>query len=433
MPYVDRYSRVCGFLDIEEVEGSGKFLRRYFILNTSDNALFWYMDNPQNLPPGARNVGSLQLPYISKVSEATAKQKPKAEFCFVINAGLRRYFLQANDRKDLLDWVEALNKSCKITVPKGKANDPQPSTEINKPPAEAQTGRKQIPYKTEIIGGVVVQTPITQVNGGEGQEASEPTAHSALKRSISYIPISGSKQTSGPQVLKSGFCVKQGIVRKSWKRRYFTLDENSFSYFKCEMEKEPLRTIPLKDIQKAQNCSCSQALMRDNLFELVTTSRTFYIQADSPAEMESWIKAINEAIKLWKGSSNAMASTAQATFTRANSLLLADPSGAPLSPPSGGVATPGEEKRPLTKSTSMVSSWQPWTPVPSAVGPPASSAPEESPHDSEAQAPSAEPGPQLAGVNGQDKRRRHRSQPAPQKEHHFVYSIDDDGIRTSDV
>ncbi|XP_072122571.1 pleckstrin homology domain-containing family A member 2-like isoform X2 [Mobula birostris] len=386
MPYVDRYSRVCGFLDIEEVEGSGKFLRRYFILNTSDNALFWYMDNPQNLPPGAQNVGSLQLPYISKVSEATAKQKPKAEFCFVINAGLRRYFLQANDRKDLLDWVEALNKSCKITV-----------------------------------------------NGGEGQEASEPTAHSALKRSISYIPISGSKQTSGPQVLKSGFCVKQGIVRKSWKRRYFTLDENSFSYFKCEMEKEPLRTIPLKDIQKAQNCSCSQALMRDNLFELVTTSRTFYIQADSPAEMESWIKAINEAIKLCKGSSNTMASTAQATFTRTNSLLLADQSGALLSPPSGGVATPSEEKRPLTKSTSMVSSWQPWTPVPSAVGPPASSAPEESPHDGEAQAPSAEPSPQLAGVNGQDKRRRHRSQPAPQKEHHFVYSIDDDGIRTSDV
>ncbi|XP_072914193.1 pleckstrin homology domain-containing family A member 2-like isoform X2 [Hemitrygon akajei] len=381
MPYVDRYSRVCGFLDIEEVEGSGKFLRRYFILNTTDNALFWYMDNPQNLPPGAQNVGSLQLPYISKVSEATAKQKPKAEFCFVINAGLRRYFLQANDRKDLLDWVEALNKSCKITV-----------------------------------------------NGGEGQEVSEPTAHGALKRSISYIPVSGSKQPSGPQVLKSGFCVKQGIVRKSWKRRYFTLDENSFSYFKCEMEKEPLRTIPLKDIQKAQNCSCSQALMRDNLFELVTMSRTFYIQADSPAEMESWIKAINGAIKLHKGSSNA---TAQATFTRTNSGLQADPSGAPLSPPLGGTATHGEEKRPLIKSTSMVSSWQPWTPVPTAARLPASPAPEED--HGEAQESSAEPGPQLAGVNGQDKRRRHRSQPAPQKEHHFVYDIDDDGIRTSDV
>ncbi|XP_059822176.1 pleckstrin homology domain-containing family A member 2-like isoform X2 [Hypanus sabinus] len=378
MPYVDRYSRVCGFLDIEEVEGSGKFLRRYFILDTSDNALFWYMDNPQNLPPGAQNVGSLQLPYISKVSEATAKQKPKAEFCFVINAGLRRYFLQANDKKDLLDWVEALNKSCRITV-----------------------------------------------NGGEGQEVSEPTAHSALKRSISYIPVSGSKQASGPQVLKSGFCVKQGIVRKSWKRRYFTLDENSFSYFKCEMEKEPLRTIPLKDIQKAQNCSCSQALMRDNLFELVTMSRTFYIQADSPAEMESWIKAINEAIKLHKGSSNA---TAQATFTRTNSALLADPSGTQLS-----AATHGEEKRPLIKSTSMVSSWQPWTPVPTAARLPASPAPEESPHHGEAQEPSAEPSPQPAGVNGQDKRRRHRSQPAPQKEHHFVYDIDDDGIRTSDV
>ncbi|XP_051897129.1 pleckstrin homology domain-containing family A member 2-like isoform X1 [Pristis pectinata] len=412
MPYVDRYSRVCGFLDIEEVEGSGKFLRRYFILDTSDNALLWYMDNPQNLPPGAKYVGSLQLPYISKVSEATAKQKPKVEFCFVINSAKRPYFLQANDRKDLLDWVEALNKSCKITVPKGKINDPQPSAEINKPPAEAQTGRKQIPYKTEIIGGVVVQTPITQVNGGEGQEAAESTTHSVLKRSTSYAP-SGSKQTSGPQVLKSGFCVKQGIVRKSWKRRYFTLDENSFSYFKCEMEKEPLRAIPLKDIQKAQNCSCSQALMRDNLFELVTTSRTFYIQADSPAEMESWIKAINTAIKLHKGSSNATAIPVQAD--------------------SSGAVTHGEEKRPLTKSTSMVSSWQPWTPVPAATKPPDSSTEEESRHHSELQTPSTVPGSQLAGVNGQDNRRRHRSQPAPQKERHFDYNIDDDGIRTTDV
>ncbi|XP_051897134.1 pleckstrin homology domain-containing family A member 2-like isoform X2 [Pristis pectinata] len=365
MPYVDRYSRVCGFLDIEEVEGSGKFLRRYFILDTSDNALLWYMDNPQNLPPGAKYVGSLQLPYISKVSEATAKQKPKVEFCFVINSAKRPYFLQANDRKDLLDWVEALNKSCKITV-----------------------------------------------NGGEGQEAAESTTHSVLKRSTSYAP-SGSKQTSGPQVLKSGFCVKQGIVRKSWKRRYFTLDENSFSYFKCEMEKEPLRAIPLKDIQKAQNCSCSQALMRDNLFELVTTSRTFYIQADSPAEMESWIKAINTAIKLHKGSSNATAIPVQAD--------------------SSGAVTHGEEKRPLTKSTSMVSSWQPWTPVPAATKPPDSSTEEESRHHSELQTPSTVPGSQLAGVNGQDNRRRHRSQPAPQKERHFDYNIDDDGIRTTDV
>lgn len=47
MPYVDRQNRICGFLDIEENEHSGKFLRRYFILDTQANCLLWYMDNPQ--------------------------------------------------------------------------------------------------------------------------------------------------------------------------------------------------------------------------------------------------------------------------------------------------------------------------------------------------------------------------------------------------
>ncbi|MEQ2219099.1 hypothetical protein XENOCAPTIV_012474 [Xenoophorus captivus] len=47
MPYVDRQNRICGFLDIEEIENSGRFLRRYFILDTEQGNLLWYMDNPQ--------------------------------------------------------------------------------------------------------------------------------------------------------------------------------------------------------------------------------------------------------------------------------------------------------------------------------------------------------------------------------------------------
>lgn len=34
----------------------------------------------------------------------------------VINAGMRKFFLQANDQQDLVDWVDALNKATKITV-----------------------------------------------------------------------------------------------------------------------------------------------------------------------------------------------------------------------------------------------------------------------------------------------------------------------------
>ncbi|XP_053197845.1 uncharacterized protein LOC128381843 [Scomber japonicus] len=66
-------------------------------------------------------------------------------------------------------------------------------------------------------------------------------------------------------------------------------------------EREALRVIPLKEIHKVQECKQSELMMRDNLFEMVTSSRTFYMQADSPEDMHSWIKAISGAIVAQRG------------------------------------------------------------------------------------------------------------------------------------
>uniref|UniRef100_A0AAY4DNU2 PH domain-containing protein n=1 Tax=Denticeps clupeoides TaxID=299321 RepID=A0AAY4DNU2_9TELE len=292
MPYVDRLNRICGFLDIEENENSGKFLRRYFILDTVKGSLVWYMDNPQNLPKGAEVIGSLKLTYISKVSDAT-KLRPKAEFCFVINAGMRKFFLQANDQQDLVEWVSVLNKATKITVPK-PGDVPQPCVES---PLEAPGATKQVSYKTEIIGGVPIVTATQEK--GEGQNGADRGGLRKPPNQPYYInrPTYNQDQT----VVKAGYCVKQGAVMKNWKRRYFTLDENGLSYFKSELDREALRVIPLKEIQKAQECKQSDLMMRDNLFELVTTSRTFYIQSDSPEDMHGWIKAISGAIVAQRG------------------------------------------------------------------------------------------------------------------------------------
>ncbi|KAM3591978.1 uncharacterized protein V6R79_010699 [Siganus canaliculatus] len=290
MPYVDRQNRICGFLDIEENESSGRFLRRYFILDTQQGNLLWYMDNPQNLPKGADKVGSLKLTYISKVSDAT-KLRPKAEFCFVINAGMRKFYLQANDQQDLVEWISVLNNATKITVPKpgeGHAETPQ----------EVLGAMKQVSYKTEIIGGVPIITATQEQ--GEGQNGAE---RGGLKRGQNQLPY-WTPQSRGAQdqtVIKAGFCVKQGAVMKNWKRRYFMLEENAISYFKSDLEREALKVIPLKEIHKVQECKQSELMMRDNLFEMVTSSRTFYIQADSPEDMHSWIKAISGAIVAQRG------------------------------------------------------------------------------------------------------------------------------------
>ncbi|XP_030611598.1 pleckstrin homology domain-containing family A member 1 isoform X3 [Archocentrus centrarchus] len=291
MPYVDRQNRICGFLDIEENENSGRFLRRYFILDTEQGSLLWYMDNPQNLPKGAGNVGSLNLSYISKVNDAT-KQRPKAEFCFVINAGMRKFYLQANDQQDLVEWISVLNNAIKITVPKpGEGHNTHAET-----PQELLGTMKQISYKTEIIGGVPIITATQEQ--GEGHNGSD---RGGVKRAQNQMPYYLSRGAQDQAVIKAGHCVKQGALMKNWKRRYFVLDENSLSYYKTDMEREPLRVIPLKEIHKVQECKQSEHMMRDNLFEMVTSSRTFYIQADSPEDMHSWIKAISGAIVAQRG------------------------------------------------------------------------------------------------------------------------------------
>ncbi|KAG7267186.1 hypothetical protein CRUP_027484, partial [Coryphaenoides rupestris] len=185
MPYVDRQNRICGFLDIEEMESSGKFLRRYFILDTQPGSLVWFMDNPQNLPVGADCVGSLKLTYISKVSDAT-KLRPKAEFCFDAagQTTVQPLYTAANDQQDLVDWVSALNKATKIT---------------------------------------------------EGGDSTEGAESDAMRRSHSQLPYFLCRSAQDPTVIKSGYCVKQGAVMRNWKRRYFLLEENSLSYFKSDL------------------------------------------------------------------------------------------------------------------------------------------------------------------------------------------------------
>ncbi|XP_038677324.1 pleckstrin homology domain-containing family A member 1 isoform X1 [Scyliorhinus canicula] len=379
MPYVDRQNRICGFLDIEENENSGKFLRRYFILDTRVDSLLWYMDNPQNLPSGATHVGALKLTYISKVSDAT-KQRPKAEYCFVINAGMRKYFLQANDQQDLVEWVNILNKATKITLQQysrevkvPKPSDVQLNSDNQNCLMEGQCARKPGPYKTEIIGGVPI---ITQTNQ-EGMEFLEGIERSNLKRSQSQLAYFIGKPTPDHAVIKSGYCVKQGAVMKNWKRRHFILDENSISYYKSDLDKEPLRSIPLKEVIKVQECKQREILLRDNLFEIVTHFRTFYVQTDSPEDMHNWIKAISGAIVAQRGPGRSAASepsdTSSAESSTVSSSSKTPATYNPLIASAGSTADHNpqhnQEKRGLHKSSTMAQPGQHKIPAVSARKP----------------------------------------------------------------
>ncbi|XP_030342584.1 pleckstrin homology domain-containing family A member 1 isoform X6 [Strigops habroptila] len=285
MPYVDRQNRICGFLDIEENENSGKFLRRYFILDTREDSLVWYMDNPQNLPSGSPPVGVIKLTYISKVSDAT-KLRPKAEFCFVMNAGMRKYFLQANDQQDLVEWVNVLNKATKITVP--KQSDPLCQMDNANRQAESPGGKKQVSYRTEIVGGVPIITP-TQKE--EPSECSEGGDRNYLKRSQSHLPYFSAKHPPDNAIIKAGYCVKQGAVMKNWKRRYFQLDENTIGYFKSELEHPESSSEPNHALRSAIPAPASSHSTATHGSPLVPNPHAKYPALEKRGFHESFTKA----------------------------------------------------------------------------------------------------------------------------------------------
>lgn len=268
MPYKDKNGKFCGFLNAEEKEGSGKFLRRYFLLDEKKSRLYYYKDNPGNLHADySKTCGEIEIHFISRVSDAR-KLRPKVDNCFSITYAGRTIYLEAEDEDDLLGWIKALNDASKITVPVKKED-------LGNGKKETKAG-----FTAEIAGGVVCKIPMKVSDEEPGSSDESPNESSGLSASTlpSYI---------------SGYCVKQGGMRKNWKRRYFVFSENGFQYYSSDRAKEPLRTLPKADIIDVRR-SLSGHSSRDNLFEVVTAKRTFYIQCDDPADTDKWVNMMKQ-------------------------------------------------------------------------------------------------------------------------------------------
>ncbi|XP_059142530.1 pleckstrin homology domain-containing family A member 1-like isoform X2 [Physella acuta] len=299
MPYQDKQGRLCGFLNIEETEGSGSFFRRYFVLDHNNEKLVYYMDSPTNLPEAWKSpVGEIYIHNISKVSDGL-KQRPKVQYCFTITVTGRQYFLQAEQDPDKWKWIEAIKNASKITVPEKSDGSVAKQKDWH-------ACVEQEAYITEIAGGVVCKMPVQSADAEcennyeeEGLRISQLSLHGqSFGRDSTGSNPELVQSVSKPNIkpLKAGYCVKQGAVRKNWKRRYFVLQQQFLSYFKSEQEKQPLRTIPIDEILDVRQSSDGVHPTRDNLFEVRTLKRIFYIQCDTPEDMKGWIDTIQSAM-----------------------------------------------------------------------------------------------------------------------------------------
>ncbi|QRW04153.1 hypothetical protein RhiLY_03152 [Ceratobasidium sp. AG-Ba] len=106
------------------------------------------------------------------------------------------------------------------------------------------------------------------------------------------------KEVKDETVLKSGFLWKKGERRKTWKKRWFVLRTAKLGLYKNEQEYKLLRLVDLNDVHSVAPCELKK---HTNTLAIVTPARTFYLQAETPADCEGWVRALNEARLQLKG------------------------------------------------------------------------------------------------------------------------------------
>lgn len=79
---------------------------------------------------------------------------------------------------------------------------------------------------------------------------------------------------------------------QAWKKRWFVLRSAHLVYYKNSAEYRLLQLLDLGDIH---TCTPVTLKKHDNTFCIVSPKRTYYLQANSPKEVQEWVKAVNEA------------------------------------------------------------------------------------------------------------------------------------------
>jgi len=98
----------------------------------------------------------------------------------------------------------------------------------------------------------------------------------------------------------SGFLTKQGKLRKTWKSRFFVLENGILSYYdnKEMYPGKPAGRIELKTVLNIQDRPDKDG--KSHLFEVVAPQRTFFIQAESEEKRKEWLDILRLEHKNYK-------------------------------------------------------------------------------------------------------------------------------------
>eukprot|EP00128_Syssomonas_multiformis_P010845 Colp12_sorted_trinity150504_noHs@26303 len=100
----------------------------------------------------------------------------------------------------------------------------------------------------------------------------------------------GAHKSADEDIIHAGWLTKCGLIRKSWKTRWFTLSNKcKLRYYENEGEDSLIGDINLS------TCSIRTADVRgrDYCFEVVTQDRIWLLQASDYQEMMMWVELLS--------------------------------------------------------------------------------------------------------------------------------------------
>jgi hypothetical protein len=99
------------------------------------------------------------------------------------------------------------------------------------------------------------------------------------------------------QAHKLGYLHKRGDGFQSWKRRWFVLTRDTLAYFESASGVDPPRGVVLLIEVRAVNEVPEADVGMRYVFTLVTNRRTYYVQANSPRDLERWLRALRLLVR----------------------------------------------------------------------------------------------------------------------------------------
>ncbi|KAI8142672.1 hypothetical protein BJV82DRAFT_613837 [Fennellomyces sp. T-0311] len=108
------------------------------------------------------------------------------------------------------------------------------------------------------------------------------------------IPISGQalELLQTEKAVKSGYLLKKGEKRRTWKKRWFVLRTTKLAMYKDSKEYKLLRIIDLHEVHSVVHVTSRNKYKY--MFAISTPKRMYYLQADNQHELDGWIAAIEQ-------------------------------------------------------------------------------------------------------------------------------------------